>query len=265
MSYNITTFCIGQKYEPILPKWSETIQRLCTSAQVRVFTQFDASELSRGFQYAWWDVVRLKHNVGLMIQSKQPVTHVDLDVILKKNIEPIVRLPYDIIISTEIGGSNAFPKECSQVLGFGMCSGFYVIKPSSLSFMLEMLRFMKTCQYNSYSDQVTLMNYVVNTPHTVRDEPWTVDGVTFVNKVIEIDGVTICVLDFGIVTRDPILNAHQFANHINIDNVGGTAQFLRYFDEDLETLPLTCRCGKRHLGDAKPCVHLQMRPDMQTK
>lgn len=67
--------------------------------------------------------MRLKHNVGLMIQSKQPVTHVDLDVILKKNIEPIVRLPYDIIISTEIGGSNAFPKECSQVLGLACVLG----------------------------------------------------------------------------------------------------------------------------------------------
>ena len=36
-------------------------------------------------------------------------------------------------------------------------------------------------------------------------------------------------------------------------------KFLCYFDEDLEHLPLTCRCGKIHLGDNKKCIHIEIR------
>jgi hypothetical protein len=39
---------------------------------------------------------------------------------------------------------------------------------------------------------------------------------------------------FNIITRDPLFNDGQFANHINIDNVGGSYNFLQYFDNDLE-------------------------------
>lgn len=74
-----------------------------------------------------------------------------------------------------------------------------------------------------------------------------------------LDNIKICVLDFNIVTRDPIINNGQFANHINIDNVGGVFSYLRYFNEVLETLPLTCRCGKKHLGDNNICKHIQIR------
>ena len=59
--------------------------------------------------------------------------------------------------------------------------------------------------------------------------------------------------------RDPIINDGQFANHINIDNVGGVQNFIKYFYEDLETLPLTCRCGKKHLGDNSICKHIEIR------
>lgn len=111
----------------------------------------------------------------------------------------------------------------------------------------------------SYSDQVNLMNYIVKNHHTVMEEYAEFDGKTYKNKIINIDGIKICVLDFNIVIRDPILNDGQFANHINIDNIGGTANFLRYFDTPLDKLPLTCRCGKKHLGDNSVCPHIEIR------
>jgi hypothetical protein len=70
------------------------------------------------------------------------------------------------------------------------------------------------------------------------------------------------VLYFNIIVRDPVLNINQFGNHINIDNVGGTQNFLKYFDEDLENLPLTCKCGKVHLGDTSICKHIELRKNL---
>jgi hypothetical protein len=112
---------------------------------------------------------------------------------------------------------------------------------------------------NNYSDQVNIMNYIVNSNYNVHDEEIVLDNVKYINKIIEIDNIKICVLDFDIIVRDPIINNGQFGNHINIDNVGGTSNFLKYFDNDLEKLPLTCRCGKKHLGDNNQCKHIELR------
>lgn len=82
-----------------------------------------------------------------------------------------------------------------------------------------------------------------------------INNKTYINKIITIGETKICVLDFQLITRDPTRNNGQFANHINIDNVGGVQPFIRYFYNDLETLPLTCRCGKTHLGNYETCIH----------
>ena len=112
----------------------------------------------------------------------------------------------------------------------------------------------------NYSDQVNLMNYIVNSKYNVKDEEIILDNVKYINKIIEIDDIKICVLDFNIIIRDPVFNIGQFGNHINIDNIGGTANFLKYFDNNLENLPLTCRCGKKHLGDNSTfCKHIELR------
>ena len=112
----------------------------------------------------------------------------------------------------------------------------------------------------NYSDQVNLMNYIVNSNYNIKDEEIILDNIKYINKIIEVDDIKICVLDFNIIIRDPVFNIGQFGNHINIDNVGGTANFLKYFDNNLENLPLTCRCGKKHLGDNSTfCKHIELR------
>lgn len=258
MSYFITTFCYGNKYEPILPKWISTIKNICKNSSIITFNKCNVS-LEYGFQYAWWDIVRLNNNINILQNTNKPVVHIDVDLIIKKDIEPLINLDFDLIFSKEIGEDEAFPKECSKILGFGICSGFYIIKPKAREFIIKIYQLMNSYKFNSYSDQVNIMNYIINNKYVVKEQDVILDGIKYKNKVIEIDGIKICVLDFNIIVRDPIANINQFGNHINIDNVGGTQNFLRYFDEDLENLPLTCRCGKRHLGDNNICKHLELR------
>jgi hypothetical protein len=256
--YTTTTFCYGPKYTPILPLFLERIKNKCKNSEIKIHDKCNV-KLKNGFSYAWWDVVRLHNNMELLMQSGKPVVHVDIDLIIEKDIEPLVNLNYDLIISKEIGYENAFPKECSNILGFGICSGFYVLKSTALAFLLKMYNSMSNQTYGTYSDQVTIMNYIVQNKYTVRDEEIIIGDITYTNKIITIDNIKICVLDFNIITRDPIINNGQFGNHINIDNVGGTANFLEYYNHDLETLPLTCRCGKTHLGDNSICPHIAIK------
>jgi hypothetical protein len=261
MSYIITTICFGVKYEPIRQHWIKRITDKCK--QGKEIVVFDKTNVQQreipSSEYAWWDVVRLNKNILLCLKEKAPIIHIDMDIVVENELADLTQLPYDFIISTEIGGNQSFPKECSQKLGFGVCSGFYIIKPSAINFMMKILSNMKSKKYGSLSDQVNIMNFVVNNAHTVTEDTCVLNGVVFKNKIIQVDGIKICVLDFGIITRDPILTKQQYGNHINVDNVGGVGNFINYFYQPLESLPLTCRCNKKHLGDNNICTHLSMR------
>lgn len=261
MKYYITTFCYGSKYEPVKEKWYNRVTEKCKNAEIVVFN--DISVLNNTLfdtnfpGYIW--AIRFKHNLDLLLLTNKPIVMCDLDIIIEKDIQPIIDLPFDIIISTEIGGSNAYPKECSSKLGFGVCCGFMVLKNTSSEFISEIFKNMELKKYNTYDDQINLMNHIVDKHDNIKEYNIILDGKNYTNKIIYINNIRICVLDFDIITRDPIINKGQFGNHINIDNVGGVFSFLRYFNEVLETLPLTCRCGKRHLGDNNECEHLKIR------
>lgn len=261
MSYYITTFCYGQKYAPIKDIWCNRINNKCKNAEIVIFENINVlnNQLFKpNFPgYIW--AIRFKHNLDLLLKTNKPIVMCDLDVILEKDIQPIVELPFDIIISTEIGGANSYPKDCSSKLGFGICCGFMVVKPTSKNIMLDIFKNMGTKKYNTYDDQVNFMNYIVNSDYVLSEEKIILDNIEYTNKIIKVDDIKICVLDFDIITRDPIFNGGQFGNHINIDNVGGVQNFIRYFYEDIENLPLTCRCGKKHLGDNNICPHIDIR------
>lgn len=260
--YNIYTSSFGNKFILIQNHWFRRLFERCgEAAKINIITDsiLDKLNFSINYEYAWWDIVRLDSILKQLRSDKKPVVHIDQDIIIEKDIKPLINLPYDIIISKEIGGPNAYPKECSQILGFGMCSGFYILKATSITFMEIILQNMKNKKYNSNSDQVNLMNYIVNSDYALSEENIILDNRKYINKIITIGDIKICVLDFHIITRDPIFNDGQFGNHINIDNVGGVQNFIRYFYEDIEKLPLTCRCGKKHLGDNSICPHIEIR------
>jgi hypothetical protein len=206
MSYRITTLCVGSKYDPIKPHWLDRINKRCTKVQeVHIFdnSNIQKSEIP-AFEYAWWDVVRLRKNILLSLEKGVPIVHVDMDIVIETDLEEIVKLPYDFIISTEIGGDRSYPAECSKKLGFGVCSGFYVIKKGGLPFMTNILKNMSSKKYNSLSDQVNIMNYIVNNTYKVKEETCSLNGADFKNKIIEIDGIKICVLHL-LTFKTPIL------------------------------------------------------------
>jgi hypothetical protein len=116
---------------------------------------------------------------------------------------------------------------------------------------------MKQKKYGTYSDQNTLRSYILEQPHKIRPIVSTIDGITYSHSLIHVDNIKIVILDMELITRDPMTTKTQFANHVNVDNVGGVQTFIRFFYERIEDLPLTCRCGKRHLGNTEICTHIR--------
>jgi len=62
MDITITTFCYGEKYEPIGKKWFERITNKCKNMNCLIFDKCNI-KLNHGLNYAWWDVIRLCNNI----------------------------------------------------------------------------------------------------------------------------------------------------------------------------------------------------------
>lgn len=60
---------------------------------------------------------------------------VHLDLALFRDINSILQLPYDFIISRAF----AFPEQTLKKLGFVGCTGFYVVKPEAQPFIMNCL------------------------------------------------------------------------------------------------------------------------------
>jgi hypothetical protein len=113
--YTIVTLCVWNKFEIIRPHWVQHVKKVCPNATIQVveINREDNIDFSK---YAWWDVVRTKKVIEYLSLTSLPVVHCDLDVILMKDIQEIVDLPYDLIISREIGKDRTFPTQCTVVL-----------------------------------------------------------------------------------------------------------------------------------------------------
>jgi len=261
MNCYITTLCIGNKYLPIKQHWVNRVKEKCNKSEIVIFDNTsgfgDKGFNVNMFEFIW--AYRWKHNLDLLTKYNKPVVMCDLDIIIEKDIDKLVDSPYDIVISREIGGDKCYPQDCSSKLGFGICCGFMIVKPSAIHFMNNIFSNMKMRKYNTYDDQVSIMKHIVNSKYSVNIEECSINGVLYKNNIINIDNIKICVLDFNIIIRDPLFTGPQIANHINIDNVGGVNNFIKYFYNKLENLPLTCRCGKKHLGDNNKCPHIEQR------
>lgn len=264
--YIITSLCFGDKYIKVLDKWNNRIINKCNiNPKIIVLTKDNIERIRKILnikkidynKYAWWDIFRLKNNLILLEKLKKPIVNIDLDIIIEKNIEDIIKLPYDIIISKEIGENKAYPLEYSEKLGFGVCTGFYCLKEKSINIMKNICENM--INKENYSDQYNIMEYIYEKKEKINKIKTILNNKEYINIIIEIENIKICILDFEIIIRDPIINNNQYGNHINIDNVGGSENYLKYYDNNLEELPLTCRCGKKNLNDNRECIHIKMR------
>lgn len=268
MKYNIITACIGHKYKPIESHYINRITEKCPNAIIKIINEiphgmnldFIRSIFACKFNcHGWCDVFRLHEIIKIIETENIPIIQCDLDIIVEKDLEKLLDIPYDIIFSKEVGGINAYPSNCSKIVGFGICCGFYIIKPTEKS-----IKFLKKLYYNminkvydnTYTDQINIMNMIINSNYTISDKFFIDNNIIYTNKIISLndeDDIKICVLDFDLITRDPEYTKNQFGNHINIDNVGGADNFIKYYYDKLENLPLVCRCGK--MGNTEICSH----------
>jgi hypothetical protein len=252
--YNLVSFCDSARYELILPHWINKVNNICNNFKLHIIKKTDefVSKLNINYNlYAWWDLIRMVKVIDILEQN-EIVVQCDLDLIIQKDIQELIDFDYDLIFSKEIGEDKAFPQNCSSKLGFGICSGFFIAKPSSLIFLKNLFNDMINIKYNNaYSDQVAIMNRILETPHIINKENIVLNNIHYTNIIIQIDNIKICVLDFEIIRRDPIQDKDHYGLHINLDNVGGPRQFIKFFYEDFDKLPSTCNC----LRSNKICIH----------
>lgn len=258
MNYTVTTFCSGPKYEAILPHWRRRVKERCPTAAIAVFSDRDVGGDVSRHEWGWSDRVRLEQILARLAASGNPVIQCDLDVVVESDLAPLVGLDFNLILSADPDG---FPRECSAKVGVGACTGFYILRPTGVPFVVRLLADMKNRRFGSCADQVALMNHLATAGVAPSFATMQLAGREYRNATFRVEGVSICVLDNGIVTRDPVRNTGQFANHVNCENVGGVRQMIRYFYEHLDDLQLTCRCGQ--LGDTRICAHLRNERDVR--
>lgn len=242
MEYYITSLYFGSKYREVQEHWTRRIREKCKNAVPIIFKNITQREYLEPLE-AWWDVVRTKNILDLLMKERKTIVQCDLDIIIEKDIQPILDLDYDFIISKEHYGDKAYPLECSQKIGFGICTGFYIVKPRGFPFLYKIYESMISRKYGVYSDQVTLMNYIFENEHIIHEVSVKIGGTTYTNNIVDIDGFKICVLDFELVRRDPFDRSKQLASHINVDSIGGSSQLVRYYYESYDRLPLSCGCS----------------------
>src|SRR5689334_7903119 len=131
MKYTITSFCHGSIYNSVRPHWEDRTRKLHPESKIVILSNYLFKRLEG---YGWWDIVRLEKIIDILSRTRLPTINCDLDLILERNISPLIELDYDFIVSKEIGGNNAFPHEISSKMGFGLCTGVYIAKYSSIAF-----------------------------------------------------------------------------------------------------------------------------------
>ena len=138
---------------------------------------------------------------------------------------------YDLIFSRGECGDKCWPHDCSSILGFGICTGLYIAKPSAKHFLENVFTDMKNKRYGAYSDQLTIMNIFKNANLQWINEDVEINGNVYVNKVTYYMNIKICVIDFDMFERGLYFGLNkQFGNHFPIDKVGGVDNFCKVLD-----------------------------------
>ena len=92
--YNIITVCMGERYSIIEPHFRKRVSEKCPNAKLRIVKNHN---LNLNLEYGWWDVVRMNEIINLLEIERIPVVHCDIDIIIEKDIEPLLDINQDII------------------------------------------------------------------------------------------------------------------------------------------------------------------------
>ena len=151
----------------------------------------------------------------------------DIDTIFLKSPNSIFDLDYDFIISRGECEDKCWPHECSAIIGFGACTGFYIAKPTALDFCKLLLTNMLEKKFGGYSDQLTIMKMFVECNTIWKNKEVTLDGITYTVKETTMMGIRICCLDFNMFERGLYFcNRGQYGNHFSPNKIGGLDAFI---------------------------------------
>ena len=142
---------------------------------------------------AWGDgdLVRLE-KVASLCESGSISVHLDLDLALLKDISPILKLPYDFIISRAF----AFPKRTVEKIGFVGCTGFYIAKPESLPLINYWIKRIKR---KSQVDQQSLNEIFMDLKWS--SEKINLDNQEYENAVSFWNNISLLILDSDALPR----------------------------------------------------------------
>lgn len=229
MEYTVATICFGQ-YDRLLEPWLNHIIPHIGHHQLTVLGVRDIQiqhpnasykkiqETIPLGEYGAWDYYRMMEGLEILKQNRIFI-HIDMDIVFNKSFRPLIELPYDIIFSREQNEENGFPLEPCQKIGFGLCSGFYIAKPSDRvrEFIKHITETMYARRYNSYSDQVTIMNVLADMNLEWKSHIYTLDGRIYKNHSATLpNGTTVCILDLKIIPRYRRKNIGQIGSHLHV-------------------------------------------------
>lgn len=156
-----------------------------------------------------------KHSLKHVIRATKfgsTCVQIDIDVVLKRSVAPLLDLPFDFITSRAF----AFPAHARDRLGFVGCTGFYIAKPKSAPFCELVLQHINRNTFGHPLDQLVLNSLLVEADEDGRHwrETASASGEDFEMDAFEIQGCRIGVLPKETIERnDDLTGPSVFGNH----------------------------------------------------
>jgi hypothetical protein len=219
----IITSCHQPRFWSAVPGWVRTIRRF-DDLPIDIVALDDLSfndpaagvatipmhHPARKLVYGAVDSVRLAYLIG-QLEAGTACFQIDIDVLLKQSIRPVMDLPHDFLISRAYG----FPRDAVQKLGFVGCCGFFLAKPSSLQFCQEILHRLETKADGSTLDQFVLNRMLMEAADQseAATSAHIIGGQNFEIADFTVAGCRIGVLPANAIMRNLNTDVAIFGNH----------------------------------------------------
>jgi hypothetical protein len=214
--------CYGSEFWAAVPGWARHIRKI-SDAPVDILSldqqeyrdpaaRISTIAIDVGGRHTWGfgDMARLALIAGHLERGTACV-QMDIDVLLKRDVSPLLSLPYDFIVSR----ASAQPKPIAERMGFVACTGFYIAKPDAIDLCHAILSHAENNTYDSDLDQIVLNNLLLEAK---QQNLWNRRDIAFDHTQLSIDefecfGCRIAVLPSAVIQRNADLGSSLFGNH----------------------------------------------------
>jgi hypothetical protein len=230
----VVTACYGERFWAVVPKWTQHVAAL-TGLPIEIVSldgrtyqnealRIRTKSLSHHYKkagYGWGDLPRLQHILSLL-ENDITCIQIDLDVILKRSIDTLIQLPYDLIISRAF----SFPAEVAERFGFVMCTGFFIAKPGTVGLLRDLGQEIIDRRIKTNLDQ-GFLNLMLVDSVSWQTQIMNLAGQPSGLSVCKYAGCTIAVLPAEAIARNSDLEASTFGNH--------HSELLKHFEDRRDT------------------------------